>query len=282
VAEQDTLSDPFQDGHPAKARKGLKLGWLFYYGMRPWHAWILRYPKELRADQFLKVLRYGSEEIASFEAELKDFVVDIASKVTKYVHTMYRSPGAIDRDQAILLYLLIRLHRPKIIVETGVGQGVSTAFILKGVHDNEEGQLFSIDLPFYEESEHNRLRPIPDGISLIPKGLQPGWMIPDYLRDRWELLQGDSRDLLIPLINRIDRINLFLQDDLHTYKHMLWEFRTVWPHISEDGLLLSHDWEKNPSLCQFAWENALPLIKCCRIGCISKLYALYMKEDGFG
>jgi hypothetical protein len=224
----------------------------------------------MKPDGFLKVLHHDSTKIQAFEDELNYFVPDLASKVTEYVRNMGRSPGAIDRDQAVLLYLLIRLQRPKVVVETGVAQGVSTAFLLKGLHDNGEGRLFSIDLPFFEGGSNNPRLPS-DEIYPIPRGLKPGWMVPEYLRNRWELLIGDCRYLLVPLLDRLGSVNLFLQDDLHSYRHMLWEFKTIWPKMSEDGLLFSHDWEKNPSLCQFARENSLPVVKCCRMGCISRL-----------
>jgi len=243
---------------------------MFIYGLHPWYAWLSRYPRELKPEGFIEALGYNPTVIESYENGLKDIIIDIASKVTEYVGKMHRSPGAIDRDQAVLLYLLIRLNEPKVVVETGVGQGVSTAFLLKGLHDNGKGQLLSIDLPFYE-GRSNIILP-PDEIYPIPKGLRPGWMVPDYLRDRWELLQGNTEDLLGPLLGRLGSIDLFLQDDLHKYKHMLSEFRMAWRCMSEGGMLISHDWEKNPALCQFALEWGLPLIKCCRLGCISRLF----------
>jgi len=220
---------------------------------------------------FVEALGHDPTVIASFGDGLKDTLIDTASKVTEYVGKMHRSPGAIDRDQAVLLYLLIRLHKPKVVVETGVGQGVSTTFLLKGLHDNGNGQLFSIDLPFYEEGSNRSILPS-DEIYPIPKGLRSGWMVPDNLHDRWELLQGNTRDLLGPLLGRLGSVDLFLQDDLHEYRHMLSEFRMVWRYVSEEGMMLSHDWEKNPALCKFALERDLPLVKCCRLGCISKRF----------
>jgi len=272
IADRSLLSHQFQKERPAATKKGLRLSWILIYGLRPWYAWLSRYPRELKPEKLVEALGHDPTVIASFEDGLRDTIIDMASKVTEYVGKMHRSPGAIDRDQAVLLYLLIRLHKPKVVVETGVGQGVSTTFLLKGLHDNGEGRLFSIDLPFYEGGSNYSMFP-PDEIYPIPKGLRPGWMVPDYLRDRWELLQGNAKDLLGPLLDRLDSVDLFLQDDLHKYKHMLSEFRMVWSYIGEEGLLLSHDWEKNPALCQFALEGDLLLIKCCRLGCISRLFA---------
>jgi hypothetical protein len=267
------LLNQSQEGSSANLKKKLKLSWLFIYGLRPWYAWTTKYPKELEPIQFLKSLLCSSIEIESFEVELKDFVIDMASKVDKYVRTLGYFPGVISRSQAVLLYLITRLHRPKIIFETGVAQGLSTAFFLKGLHENGEGKLFSIDLPFFEGGSNNPRLPR-DEIYPILKGLQPGWMIPDYLRDRWELIQGNTMDYLAPLLDQLGTIGLFFQDDLNMYRHMLYELRTAWPHIREDGLLLCHNWKSNPALCQLAFENQLPLVKCCRMGCISRLLTL--------
>jgi len=265
------LSYKFHKERPAVAKKGLRLSWILVYGLRPWYAWLTRYPRELKPEMFVEALGHDPTVIASFGDGLKDTLIDTASKVTEYVGKMHRSPGAIDRDQAVLLYLLIRLHKPKVVVETGVGQGVSTTFLLKGLHDNGNGQLFSIDLPFYEEGSNWSILPS-DEIYPIPKGLRSGWMVPDNLHDRWELLQGNTKDLLGSLLGRLGSVDLFLQDDLHEYRHMLSEFRMVWRYVSEEGMMLSHDWEKNPALCQFALERDLPLVKCCRLGCISKRF----------
>jgi hypothetical protein len=261
----------------AAEKKELRLSWIFLYGPRPWYTWFSHYPRGLRPEELVLALGHDPAKIVSFGEGLRSTVTNTASKVTEYVGKMHRSPGAIDRDQAVLLYLLVRLHRPKVVVEAGVAQGVSTTFILKGLHDNEEGRLFSIDLPSFEGEPYPPRLPLEE-VYPIPKGLLPGWMVPDHLRDRWELLQGDTKEVLGPLLDRLGSIDLFLQDDLYEYRHMLWEFRTAWPHIGGDGLLFSHDWAKNPSLCQFARENSLMPVKCCRVGCVSRLLTFKARD----
>jgi hypothetical protein len=54
-------------------------------------------------------------------------------------------------DEAELLYVCFRLTRPALVVETGVGAGLSTAYILKALERNNHGQLYSVD--FYEDDE---------------------------------------------------------------------------------------------------------------------------------
>ena len=71
------------------------------------------------------------------------------------------------RDEADILYVLIRLLKRWQILETGVGAGVSSAFMLQALDKNGSGRLTSIDLP--DE----------DGLS--------GWVVPAELHEYWDL-----------------------------------------------------------------------------------------------
>ena len=139
------------------------------------------------------------------------------------------------------LYLLIRLTQPDTVIETGVSSGASSAYILRSLHDNNRGRLYSIDLP-------------PEN---LPGGKESGWIVPQYLRDRWSLHIGDSKELLEPLLDSVGEIDCFIHDSLHTYEHMLWEFRTVWKHLRLRGLLLSHDVGANDAFLDFMQEKAI-------------------------
>ena len=50
-------------------------------------------------------------------------------------------------ELAAITYTLIKLLKPDIVVETGVGAGVSSLTILHAMEENGAGQLVSIDLP---------------------------------------------------------------------------------------------------------------------------------------
>jgi len=111
----------------------------------------------------------------------------------------------LDMDH-YFLYALVRTIKPAVILETGVFHGYYTACFLKGIHDNYkelsvDGRVVSIDLPAYEsipESTHT------SAITHLPSGYEPGWVIPDYLKDRWQLNIGDSsiKSLLTSLFQR--------------------------------------------------------------------------------
>lgn len=148
--------------------------------------------------------------------------------------------------KAPLLYHIVRLLRPDQVVETGVASGVSSLFILKGLSDNAAGSLTSIDLPNADPGA-----PVP------PWG-KSGWIVPDSLRSRWELRIGDSKRLLPSILDRTGKIQVFLHDSLHTYDHMMWEFETAWPHITNGGLLLSDDAVWNDAFKDFCHRVGSP------------------------
>lgn len=145
------------------------------------------------------------------------------------------------------LYLLCRGTRPQVIVETGTYWGISTSVILRALHENGNGTLYSIDLPngAYVTDEGKA------HIEELPEGTSTGSAIPDYLRDRWHLTIGDSAETLVPLLKRLGKIDLFFHDSKHTYSHMLWEYNTVWNYLRQGGILTSHDIHWNSAFDDF-------------------------------
>src|SRR5258706_11605345 len=74
-------------------------------------------------------------------------------------------------------YAIVRARRPEVVVETGVGFGVTTAFILAALAQNEHGTLYSVDLP-------------PLGVGAAE---QVGFLVPEEFRSRWRLVRGSCR-----------------------------------------------------------------------------------------
>lgn len=62
-----------------------------------------------------------------------------------------KEKGFADHDGVcLILYTIVRAYKPEIVVETGVAHGVTSAFMLCAMHENNKGHLYSIDLPPYE------------------------------------------------------------------------------------------------------------------------------------
>jgi predicted O-methyltransferase YrrM len=139
------------------------------------------------------------------------------------------------------LYLTVRLIQPDCIIETGVSAGASSTYILRALRDNKKGKLYSIDLP----------------ADNLPTGKASGWVVPQYLKSRWALHIGNSKDLLELLMNDLGEIDCFIHDSLHTYEHMIWEFRTAWKYLQPGGLFLSHDVGANDAFFDFMREKGI-------------------------
>lgn len=150
--------------------------------------------------------------------------------------------GGSSGDDYAIVHTLVRVTKPRVVVETGVAAGISTTAILDALELNEHGKLYSIDLP----SELASGTTMADGLrydKAFTNGRTSGWIVPEALKTsgRWALLQGDVREVLPSLLSDLESIDLFLHDDLHTPGHMLWEFNLVWPRLSGGGILASDD-----------------------------------------
>jgi predicted O-methyltransferase YrrM len=138
----------------------------------------------------------------------------------------------------IVLYVICRIQKPDIIVETGVASGVSSSRILCALEENKRGQLYSIDLPWWQDN-------------------QSGWLIPDYLRHRWHLILGRSSEELAPLLRKVAEMDIFLHDSDHSYRNMLWEFQIAWTHLKAGGLLLAHNIDTNAAFSDFCRDDGV-------------------------
>lgn len=110
--------------------------------------------------------------------------------------------GEVGPEAGARLYALVRKARPRVCVETGVCNGVSSAFILQALHDNDLGRLYSIDFPEYAGATDGDRFWSGKGGAVIPAGESPGWVIPRELLNCWELRLGRSQDELPPLLER--------------------------------------------------------------------------------
>ena len=160
------------------------------------------------------------------------------------------SYGEIYLKEAEYLYIILRIVKPEIVVETGVAAGMSSAFILKALKDNGMGVLYSIDLPNYELNYFPKLGIRP--VAILPEGKKPGFAVPGELKKRWFLKLGKSRETLPFLLEKVGEVSTFLHDSEHTYENMMFECCAVWPYLSKKGLLMLHDVGWNSAFKDFS------------------------------
>lgn len=141
-----------------------------------------------------------------------------------------RGFGSISKQFGRTLYSLVLSIKPKLVIETGVGIGVSSSYILSGLYQNKRGRLVSVDVE--------------------PRS---GELIDNRLKHLWELHIGKSQEIL-PTLN-IGTIDIFFHDSAHTYTNMMYEFEWAYPRLRKGGLIISDDISFNNSMFDFARRN---------------------------
>lgn len=192
--------------------------------------------------QFLELS--SRSEIESFYGDLnhdKEFLESLNEKISgvpafdgkTFLHVRelhaYRS----------LLYLITRVTRPSVFIETGVLNGLSSAFILLAMQHNNNGKLISVDLPSRDDEI------LRQGTGEIPEGKQTGWIIPDYLRDRHTLKLGPAQTLLPDVFQTAGPVDIFLHDSDHRYSHMMFEMCLALHYLKPSGLIIADNIEQN-------------------------------------
>jgi len=164
-----------------------------------------------------------------------------------------RATGREGYGEGLRLYAVLRKLRPAVAVETGVCNGVSSAFLLLALHANGSGGLWSVDLPeFAGENYDAGTFWESKGGAVIPAGREPGWMIPEDLRDGWHLVLGRSQDELPGLFRRLGTIDFFMHDSEHSEACMSFEFEAAWAALRDGGVLAADDVNANTAFADFA------------------------------
>ena len=198
----------------------------------------------------------NTTEIQKYIAEItsnREFHNHSEDKRSNFGSRLFSSWGwGISERLGTVLYVLCRKLRPDTVVETGVASGVSSAYILCALEENRHGALYSIDLPWGRTK-------------------QSGWLIPDYLRHRWQLILGRSSEELIPLLEKLGTIDIFLHDSEHSYQNMLWEYQTAWLHLKGGGILLSHNVDVNNAFPHFCESVRVKVLLLANMGGIVRV-----------
>tara|TARA_B100000029_G_C17577942_1_gene958740 strand:+ start:386 stop:1156 length:771 start_codon:yes stop_codon:yes gene_type:complete len=171
-------------------------------------------------------------------------------------------PNRLSNEKGEIIYSCIRHFKPSIVVETGVATGFSSSCALMGLMDNNFGRLISVDYPNYKSSFKKIARDfkyngIVETLSYsgirhilgyfikknyhIPKGEKSGWVIPAELKKYWRLYNGLSKNILPNVISKTNSVDVFFHDSDHSEENMLFEFRFIWPFISDNNIILSDD-----------------------------------------
>lgn len=127
-----------------------------------------------------------------------------------------------DKSLAMLCYALACHLRPEVVIEAGVGYGITSSLILSALENIGAGQLISMDLPSLSD----------------PKGGSVGLAVPEEVRKCWTLLIGGTRRLLPRIMADTGQVDLMISDSANVYTQQRFEFETIWPHLRPSGAMI--------------------------------------------
>ena len=144
-----------------------------------------------------------------------------------------------------LIYFLVRRHRPKALVETGVSAGTSSRAMLEAIERNGIGRLYSSDFPLFREERPERFI---------------GCAVPKRLRENWELdLRGD--DAALPdFAAKAGPIDFFHYDSDKSMRGRRRAMELIWPSLSPDAVVLMDDIQDNVFFRDYVTENGRPFL----------------------
>lgn len=184
-----------------------------------------------------------------------DEVSDLLAERYEVVRPAFPSRWAVGNQSALALYLVVRLTRPDVVVETGVASGHSSYLLLSALQANGHGRLVSFDV--------------------IPGA---GALVPSSLRERWQLTILDNADPIGDAIAQASTINcadIFFHDADHSYIGQCADYAIAEAVLARGrlGLLLSDDVDASFAFIDFVTsrqpESAAVLIDVRKVlgGC---------------
>jgi len=132
-----------------------------------------------------------------------------------------RLSWSIERSTAQMLYILVRLVRPEVVLETGVADGNSTVYILRALALNGSGDLVSTDV-------------LPD----------VGRLLSDDERRCWHFHHLSPRQPeadFLRLLEDLSHIDVFFHDSDHTYGGQMSQYLAAESKLAAGGFIISDD-----------------------------------------
>jgi len=173
-----------------------------------------------------------------------------------------------DDPSFIFLYLLTKITKPRVIIETGSNVGFSSSFIALAVKENDNNCKFYTIEPYlsYEWKamsflEHSGQRKQKINYSKVSGNCGPLAMVPADLRERIVLKTGYSRDVLPGLLRENKSVDIFYHVPITVIGNMVWECASVLPQVPPGGYVLVHDVNLNAAFQQMFGERAGVSIK---------------------
>jgi hypothetical protein len=168
------------------------------------------------------------------QEELERYLTELSKR-----HNAQYLSGEHGLEGALFHYWLVRTLKPQTVVQCGVGNGLSSAFMMLAlVQNGPEGRMHLVGSPSVYNSKDPEwhIAGMTYGAT-IPEGRTIGWMVPEVYRKRFNAMRGRPDVLLPELLNNVASIQMFcatggLADD------EIGQYDLIADHIARGGLIV--------------------------------------------
>ncbi|MEP2668346.1 MAG: class I SAM-dependent methyltransferase [Cyclobacteriaceae bacterium] len=172
----------------------------------------------------------GVKYVMLFEELFEPYVKE-AQKVVAKVPVKMGGSGDL-----ALLYYLSKYLEATTIVESGVAYGWSSLALLLSLKNNEEGILYSTDMPYPKMNNDDFV----------------GCVVPQELKKKWRLIKLPDRLAFHKIEKCVTSIDICHYDSDKSYRGRHWAYPKLWALLRKGGLFISDDINDNVAFMDFA------------------------------
>jgi predicted O-methyltransferase YrrM len=167
------------------------------------------------------------EQLVKFEREFPREIIDYLGKGKELFHTVSKTQSCVtnarwnaEEQLFTLLYSLIKANNSKLIIETGVANGITTNAIMKALEESgANGELNSFDV-------------LPETRKAYSGG--GNW--------KFHLLKGKNVHKQIKsAVSSLPKVDVWVHDSNHGYRWQKFEYLLALSVLSKNGILISDD-----------------------------------------
>jgi predicted O-methyltransferase YrrM len=153
---------------------------------------------------------------------------EFAKKVNeraKNIKRSYELIFPIPYARRIVWYVLIRIFKPRVVIESGTEKGLGSLIIGRALEKNGTGTLYTLDIDLYSGS-------------LITSD-----------ENNIQTIIGDS----LETIKSIENVDMFIQDSNHEYEFELLELNVIKSKLNDNSIVISDNAHESNAL--FIWSK---------------------------
>lgn len=161
--------------------------------------------------------------------------------------------GLVREKEAALLAALVAQCDAARVLEIGIGNGLSTAYMAMALsRDGKLGRLHGIDLPMVHDPADPHFRRPPNRAGIIPADGWPGWLVPDAAAAGVRVLNRRNESTLVRLAREAAPIDLVLRDADNNGAAILADLEALEPHLADKAVIAVDDVAWTAALWTFA------------------------------